>query len=259
MQKKKKKKSEYTIIYFFGTLILCGVLIFIITIGGNLLSAYIVSVRAAPVTTQPTIVIPTTTDDSEPIILGTIEKLTSANVVIVITAMETAKIGSGTIIADDGENYTAITNAHVLTGAGADGTGRSVRSSDGVVSGFEIISIDEEKDLALIRFPKTHRSEIIPLQISTETEVDDLIIAIGNPQGEIGTISIGNITRFGTYDELGIVHEVIIHTATIGSGSSGGALCNLYGNLIGINTWSNDGEFYSIPASVIQSFIETQI
>ena len=194
-QKKKKKKSEYTIFHFFGTLILCGVLLFIFTIGANLLSDYIIHARESPITTQPTIVIPTTSVDTEPIILGTIYKLTRANVFITLSDDLTAEIGSGTIIDEDEIFYYAITNNHVIDRFLDNGVTKTVRTSDDVTTDFEIMKSDAGLDLALIRFVKESREEIIPLFLS---------------------------------------------------------------DLIGINTWSQNGEFYAIPAEIIKGFLETQ-
>jgi S1-C subfamily serine protease len=249
---KTKKQSNFGLGKVILTLILCIAAVFIMN---WIIPDEPVIVR----TVDPSTTIPiTTTTDPQPVILGSIEKIKAANVYLVISFGETAKIGSGTIIEGDALYYYAITNAHVLDDHDAEGTIKTVTTIDGITSDFEILSLDNETDLALIRFSAEGRSEMIPLQIGEGMDVDDLVIAIGNPLGEVRTVSVGFVIGFGSYDEVGLIHQVIIHSATIGSGSSGGALVDMYGNLVGINTWSDGGEYYAIPISVIQGFIETQ-
>jgi hypothetical protein len=110
-----------------------------------------------------TIRVTTTTElpDQKAIRLGSIERIRSANIYLMITLGETAKIGSGTIIDADDLYYYAITNAHVLDGADVPESRRSIRTAEGILSGFEILVQDDARDLALIRFSKEGRAEIL--------------------------------------------------------------------------------------------------
>ncbi len=255
MKKKPKNRSDPWLGKIILLIVVCVIALYVVTL-------IVPDEPAICRTVDPslTIRVTTTTElpDQKAILLGSIERIRSANIYLMITLGETAKIGSGTIIDADDLYYYAITNAHVLDGADVPESRRSIRTAEGILSGFEILVQDDARDLALIRFSKEGRAEILPLPISDPVEVDDPVLAIGNPLGEIGTVSIGSVLGFGTIDHLGIVHSVIVHSATIGSGSSGGALTDIHGNLIGINTWSLDGNYYAIPAEVIQSFIASQ-
>ena len=136
-----------------------------------------------------------------------------------------------------------------------------IMTFDSVASDYQIVAIDQEKDLALIQFDKSGREEIIPLNINQNNiyQNDHLIVSIGNPFGEIATVNYGSIVRMTYLQELEITHQVIEHNAALANGSSGGALVDTYGILIGINTWELNGYYYAIPASVINTFLENNI
>ena len=202
----------------------------------------------------------TDTTNLEAIMHATIDKITKANVYIQIRTLEDEiRAGSAAVIYQDDENYYAITNFHVVADVGS-ALEATVMTSDGVVSSFEILDASVGQELALIAFPKADRSAIEPLRIDTESffDVDDTVIAIGNPLGAIGSITVGKITDFVLIRQLDLEYDTIAHDAAIAAGSSGGALVDLYGNLLGINTWSLDGVMYAIRFESIQSFIAHQ-
>lgn len=196
-------------------------------------------------------------EDTEAILLATKQKAIDANIYIQTNYGTQAEIGSGAIIDEDESYYYALTNAHVLDGNGYVIDSQTVSTKDGVATVFEVIKIDEEKDLAYIKFTKLDREEIIPLNPgSSIIRIDNLIVAVGNPYGNISTVSLGSIQRVTYLQELELTRTVIEHDAVLSNGSSGGALLDLYGNMIGINTWELDNKYYAIPISVINIFLE---
>ena len=76
----------------------------------------------------------------------------------------------------------------------------------------------------------------------------DFVRALGNPVGIVGHTADGNINALETFvkDHLGYKlktpNKIIVHDAAMGSGSSGGPLFDIAGNLVGINTWVYQSE-----------------
>jgi S1-C subfamily serine protease len=197
------------------------------------------------------------TEDTEAILLATKQKAIESNIYIQTNFGTQAEIGSGAIIDEDESYYYALTNAHVLDGNGYVIDSQTVSTSDGVATAFEVIKIDEEKDLAYIKFTKLDREELIPLNLGSNIiRINNLIVAVGNPYGNVSAVSFGSIQRVTYLQELELTRTVIEHDAVLSNGSSGGALLDLYGNMVGINTWELDNKYYAIPMSVINIFLE---
>lgn len=202
----------------------------------------------------------TTTSETSIINTELEESLTKINLYISTHWSGGFEIGSGVIISSDDTYYYAITNEHVIDGDDNLIGGYQVMTYDEVQSSFEVLASDEEKDLALIRFEKSdHDSSIEPLHLSTTIEQNNLVVSIGNPYGNIGTITYGFIEQMTILNELEIEHEAIEHTCTLYRGSSGGALVSQDGYLIGINTWELNGNYYAIPIHVVQEFITNNL
>ncbi len=252
MKFKKKKKSEYSIWKFVITLIVIGLAYFTI----NLLSNFAYEqLRTTEATTTNL-----STTDQQAIILATRQKITEANIFIQVNFSSGYEIGSGVIVHEDEDFYYAITNQHILDGNSEVINSKSVRTSDSVESDFEIVAMDEIKDLALIKLSKESREEISPINtIDNVINIDDIVIAVGNPSGNIATITYGSIIRITSIQELEISRLVIEHDALLSNGSSGGALVDMYGNLVGINSWELNGLFYAIPITVINTFLQNNL
>jgi S1-C subfamily serine protease len=198
----------------------------------------------------------TETTDLEAIMHATIEKITRANVYIRIRIdANTVTTGSATIIGKDDTSFFAITNAHVVIDVGS-ALEATATTFDGISSTFDVLDASSGQELALISFSMENREEITPLNIgSTWFDVDDTVLAIGNPLGNIGSVTVGKITDFVQINQLDLTYDTIAHDATIGQGSSGGALVDYFGNLLGINTWSLDGVYYAIRCEAIEYYI----
>ena len=96
----------------------------------------------------------------------------------------------------------------------------------------KIIASDKEMDIAILQFDQYIEATPLELVGSANLKRSQPVVAIGSPAGLMNTISMGNISRF--YQKDG--HDWIQFTAPISSGSSGGALLNDQGKVIGITT-----------------------
>ena len=143
---------------------------------------------------------------------------------------QTNSLGSGVII-DGAEGYV-VTNYHVIENADE----INVRLHDGRSFAAEVIGSDPEADIAVIRIPSNDLYGIA-IGDSESLRVGDFVVAIGNPFGLGQTVTSGIVSAKGR-SGLGIEgYEDFIQTdASINQGNSGGALVNLRGELVGINT-----------------------
>lgn len=256
MRVKRKHHRQFGFVHYIGFLLLCAIGFFMIVLGGNLALEYIHGRTDPPVSIQTTA--PVQVINLEAVILETKGKIIQANVYIRLTDGSTSTIGSGVIYRTDELYYYAITNQHVISDS--ENRTKSVATFDLISSNFDILASSEELDLAVIRFDKTGRSNIIPITISEEaTAIDEFVMAVGNPIGSMGSVTIGVIQEHTTIrSDVDIIQEVIKHSATIGNGSSGGALVDMYGSLVGLNSWGIGGNYYAIPSAIILNFIESQ-
>lgn len=139
--------------------------------------------------------------------------------------------GSGIIIR---ENGYIVTNQHVIDGA----TAITVILNTGEEYEATLVGADEKSDLAVLKIDKTGLPAAT-LGDSDKLQVGELAVAIGNPLGQElkGSVTHGIISavnRKMTVDNK--VYNLVQTDAAINPGNSGGALCNKYGEVIGINT-----------------------
>lgn len=132
--------------------------------------------------------------------------------------------GSGVLI---NKNGYIVTNFHVIR----DASFYAVRLEEEEEPRFtkELIKYHPENDLALIRIDPVNRRPI-PLCQGKKLVRGQKVVAIGSPLGLLNTVSDGIIAGFRKFDEVSMIQ----FTAPTSHGSSGGALLNLYGELIGI-------------------------
>ncbi|MGC4029848.1 MAG: trypsin-like peptidase domain-containing protein [Steroidobacteraceae bacterium] len=138
-------------------------------------------------------------------------------------------LGSGVIVDRDGH---IVTNHHVI--AGSDQV--SVQLADGRTASAQVVGRDPDTDLAVLKI-SLPRLPVMALGRSDRVEVGDIVLAIGNPLGLSQTVTHGIVSATGRA-QLGVAtFENFIQTdAAINVGNSGGALVNLRGELVGINT-----------------------
>ncbi len=167
-------------------------------------------------------------------------------------------LGSGVII-NAKERYV-VTNYHVINSADK----ISVQLNDGREFEAELIGGDQMSDIALLRLEKKAKQLAeITLADSDQLRVGDFTVAVGNPFGLGQTVTSGIVSALGR-SGLNIENfESYIQTdAAINSGNSGGALVNLNGELIGINTaiiapnGGNVGIGFAIPSNMMKSLTE---
>jgi len=163
-----------------------------------------------------------------------------------------SNLGSGVIT--DAQNGYVITNSHVI--AGADEI--SVRLHDGRAFDAEIVGVDEDADIAVVRIA-AEQLQHIDIGNSDVLRVGDFVVAIGNPFGLGQTATSGIISALGRTGLNIEDYEDFIQTdASINQGNSGGALVNLRGELVGINTailapgGGNIGIGFAIPINMVQ-------
>ncbi len=139
-------------------------------------------------------------------------------------------LASGVIM--DSENGYILTNFHVVQGAEE----VTITLSDGRNFPAKFIGGDPESDVAVIQI-QADKLHAMTQGDSDQLRVGDFVLAIGNPFGLSQSVSSGIISALGRTD-LGIEgYEDFIQTdAPINMGNSGGALVNIRGELIGINT-----------------------
>jgi serine protease Do/serine protease DegQ len=144
--------------------------------------------------------------------------------------LETTSLGSGVIV--DAENGLILTNFHVIK----DAYQINVTLTDGRELNAEIIGRDADTDVAVIQVASENLSQI-PMADSNKLRVGDFVVAIGNPFGLGQTVTSGIVSALGR-SGLGIesIEDFIQTDASINLGNSGGALVNLRGELVGLNT-----------------------
>jgi len=165
-------------------------------------------------------------------------------------------LGSGVITTPDGY---ILTNNHVVDGADT----VRVELTDKRTFAAKVVGADPASDLAVLKIDAKDL-HTLPLGDSTQASVGDVVLAIGNPLGVGQTVTMGIISAKGRSTGLGDgSYEDFIQTdAPINQGNSGGALINLKGELIGINsqiltpTGGNIGLGFAIPSNMARQVME---
>ncbi|MFD1006925.1 Do family serine endopeptidase [Oceanisphaera ostreae] len=165
-------------------------------------------------------------------------------------------LGSGVII--DAKQGYVITNNHVIS----DADKILITLIDGQEYEAELIGSDKQSDIALL---KVDAKDLVEIKYadSDQLRVGDFAIAIGNPFGLGQTVTSGIISALGRSGlNVGNLENFIQTDAAINSGNSGGALLDLEGNLVGINTailgpgGGNIGIGFAIPANMVKNLTE---
>ncbi|MFI1660544.1 S1C family serine protease [Streptomyces sp. NPDC020472] len=200
-------------------------------------------------------------------VAGVAEAVSPSIVEISATSGSGKSTGSGVIITSDGE---IVTNNHVVSGASS----VTVQLSDGKTYRAEVVGTDPDKDLALIKLQGASGLKAATLGDSSKIRVGDEVVAIGSPEGLTGTVTSGIVSaldrdvtvakddggqdqqqgqqqgdpRQGWPFEFGgqqfngdtgsskTTYKAIQTDASLNPGNSGGALINMNGEIIGINS-----------------------
>ncbi|HHA1518391.1 TPA: serine endoprotease DegP [Enterobacter bugandensis] len=163
-------------------------------------------------------------------------------------------LGSGVII-DAAKGYV-VTNNHVVDNAST----IKVQLSDGRKFDAKVVGKDPRSDIALIQIQDPKNLTAIKIADSDALRVGDYTVAIGNPFGLGETVTSGIVSALGRSGLNAENYENFIQTdAAINRGNSGGALVNLNGELIGINTailapdGGNIGIGFAIPSNMVKN------
>ncbi len=168
--------------------------------------------------------------------------------------------GSGVIISDDGY---IVTNNHVVEEAAE----IEVTMEDNRSFEAKVIGTDPTTDLALIKIEATNLP-FLPYGDSDEVKVGQWVLAVGNPFNLTSTVTAGIVSakarNIGILrDENNLQIESFIQTdAAVNPGNSGGALINIQGELVGINsaiassTGSYTGYSFAIPVNLVKKVMD---
>ena len=173
-----------------------------------------------------------------------------------------AGTGSGVIISPDGY---IVTNNHVISGASS----VQVTLNNNQTYKAEIIGSDSSSDIALLKIKAPEKLPYLTFADSDNTQIGEWVLAVGNPFNLTSTVTAGIISakaRNLGNQYNGKVESYIQTDAAVNSGNSGGALVNLNGDLIGINTAiasANTGTFvgysFAVPSNIAKKVVEDLI
>lgn len=165
-------------------------------------------------------------------------------------------LGSGVII--DAKKGYVVTNNHVVDNADE----ITVKLTDGRELKAKKLGADEQSDIALLKIDPENL-KALPLANSDKLRVGDFVVAIGNPFGLSQTVTSGIVSALGRSGlNIGGYEDYIQTDAAINRGNSGGALVNLRGELVGINTaifgpnGGNVGIGFAIPSNMMKSLVD---
>ena len=167
-------------------------------------------------------------------------------------------LGSGFVWDQDGH---IVTNFHVI----GEGNAASVTLDDGTTYPAKLVGAAPDKDLAVLKIDAPPQ-KLVPLPIGTSTnlQVGQKVLAIGNPFGLDQTLTTGVISGLGREIKSVTqrpIHDVIQTDASINPGNSGGPLLDSSGRLIGINTaiyspsGANAGIGFAVPVDTINQIV----
>ncbi|HKR90290.1 MAG TPA: Do family serine endopeptidase [Phenylobacterium sp.] len=170
-------------------------------------------------------------------------------------------LGSGVIVRPDG---VIVTNNHVVEG----GQEITVALADRREFPAKVLLADPRTDLAVLKIDVgAEKLPVLAINDTADTQVGDLVLAIGDPFGVGQTVTNGIISALNrTADPSGDAASSYIQTdAPINPGNSGGALVDINGDLIGINSFilsrsgTSSGVGFAIPGALVRRVVETAV
>jgi Do/DeqQ family serine protease len=169
-------------------------------------------------------------------------------------------LGSGSIVRPDG---VVLTNHHVIAGA----TEIKVVTADRREWPAKVLLDDPRADLAVLKIePGAERLPAIAIDDTSDIQVGDLVLAIGDPFGVGQTVTNGIVSALSRSDTGVNSFSSFIQTdAAINPGNSGGPLVDMNGDLIGVNTailsgsGTSSGVGFAIPAALAKQVVTTAL
>lgn len=169
--------------------------------------------------------------------------------------------GSGVIITPDGY---IVTNNHVIANA----TTLEVTLNNNKTYTAKLIGTDTSSDIALLKIEAEEKLPFLTFADSDNTQVGEWVLAVGNPFNLNSTVTAGIISaKARNISERGSdkIESFIQTDAVVNMGNSGGALVNLNGDLIGINTAISSttgvymGYSFAVPSNIAKKVVEDLI
>lgn len=139
-------------------------------------------------------------------------------------------LGSGFVL--DGTEGIIVTNNHVIEGADE----VTVNFNDGTKLRADVLGIDDKTDIAVLKVDPPKPLKAVSFGDSDAIRVGDWVMAIGNPFGLGGTVTVGIVSARNRDINAGPYDNFIQTDASINRGNSGGPLFDMQGNVVGINT-----------------------
>jgi Do/DeqQ family serine protease len=172
-------------------------------------------------------------------------------------------LGSGVIVRRTGDTIYVLTNNHVAGGA----TKITVKLNDNREFEAKLVGADARMDIALLSFTSSDKSiPVAKLGDSDAVQTGDICLAMGAPLGYSQSVTQGIVSAKGrSGNGIGNINDFIQTDAAINQGNSGGPLVNIYGEVIGINTWiasqsgGSQGIGFAIPINNIKNAINSFI
>jgi serine protease Do len=164
-------------------------------------------------------------------------------------------MGSGFIVDATG---LIVTNNHVVEGAEA----IQVHMQDGTLMKAELVGRDPKTDLAVLRVKPEKPLPTVSFGDSDKLRIGEWVMAIGNPFGLGGSVSLGIVSARNRDINAGPYDDFIQTDAAINKGNSGGPLFNLNGDVMGINTaifspsGGSVGIGFSVPANTAKGVVD---
>jgi hypothetical protein len=159
--------------------------------------------------------------------------------------------GSGFLVTANG---AVVTNLHVLQGAAM---ARVKLPNGDAYKTADLVEVDDARDIAILKI-KGFKLPTVPLGDSDKTEVGENIVVISSPEGLVNSLSTGVISGVRRFD----THRVFQITSPISQGSSGGALINSNGEVIGIVTYflrNGQNINFAVPINYARGMISDQV
>ena len=167
------------------------------------------------------------------------DKVRPSVVSIEVQGQTAAGEGSGVVLSNDG---LIVTNNHVVDIA-KNGGKVEVQFMDGTSSSAKVVGADPATDIAVIKADTTQSLTPISLGTSSTLRVGQAVAAVGSPLGLSGTVTTGIVSALdrpvragGSQSDQSTVIDAVQTDAAVNPGNSGGALVNMNGELIGINS-----------------------
>jgi len=200
-------------------------------------------------TSENSLSISGTTNMSMPI-EGLVQIANPAIVMITTVSSSGGGLGSGFLISSDG---TIVTNYHVIKDA--QGLGVKFAQDKELITNVSVIKTDAIRDIALLKIATPVNVAPLSMGDSNQITVGERVVAIGNPKGLQNTVSDGLVSAIR---DTGGVKQIQI-SVPISPGSSGGALINMRGEVIGITTSGyNEAQNlnFAIPINYVKEYLQ---